>query len=80
MEHPAERPANARLWRRFTGASVPYARPERGEGKAVDHAIEHSFVREAVVPERKLLTEALKRGLGAVTVEDVTQRDCSSVP
>ena len=29
---------------------------------AVDHAIEHSFVREAVVPERKLVTEALKRG------------------
>src|SRR6202049_1471838 len=48
------------------------ARPERGEGMAVDHAIEHSFVREAVVPERKLLTEALKRGIGAVTVEGVT--------
>ena len=50
-----------------------FARPERGEGKAVDHAIEHSFVREAVVPERKLVTEALKRGIGAVTVEGVTQ-------
>src|SRR5271166_3651386 len=49
------------------------ARPERGEGLAVDHAIEHSFVREAVVPERKLVTEALKRGIGAVTVEGVTQ-------
>jgi len=49
------------------------ARPERGEEMAVDHAIEHSFVREAVVPERKLLTEALKRGIGAVTVEGVTQ-------
>jgi len=47
------------------------ARPEHGEAMAVDYAIEHSFVREAVVPERKLLTEALKRGLGAVTVEDV---------
>jgi conjugative relaxase-like TrwC/TraI family protein len=47
-------------------------RSEHGETKAVDHAIEHSFVREAVLPERKLLTEALKRGLGAVTVEDVT--------
>src|SRR5258708_6236378 len=49
------------------------ARPERGEGLAVDHALEHSFVREAVVPERKLVTEALKRGIGAVTVEGVTQ-------
>ncbi len=50
-----------------------YARPARGEAGAVDHAIEHSFVREAVVPERKLLTEALKRGLGAVAVEDVVR-------
>jgi len=48
-----------------------YARPERGEKLAVDHAIEHSFVREAVVPERKLLTEALKRGIGLVTVDGV---------
>ena len=45
-------------------------RPERSEGQAVDHATQHCFVREAVVPERKLLTEALKRGLGSVTVED----------
>ena len=49
------------------------ARPERGEAGAVDYAIEHSFVREAVVPERKLVTEALKRGIGAVTVEGVTR-------
>lgn len=45
-------------------------KPEKGEGAAVDHATQHCFVREAVVPERKLLTEALKRGLGSVTVED----------
>ena len=50
---------------------VPYARPVRGEGQAVDYAIEHSFTREAVVSERKLLTEALKRGIGSVTVEGV---------
>jgi conjugative relaxase-like TrwC/TraI family protein len=47
------------------------ARPERGEAVAVDHATLHSFVREAVVPERKLITEALKRGIGAVTVAGV---------
>lgn len=46
-------------------------RPERGEQLAVDHAIGHCFVREAVVPERKIATEALKRGLGAVTVAGV---------
>jgi hypothetical protein len=49
------------------------ARPERGEWRAVDHAIEHSFVRDTVVPERKLVTEALKRGIGAVKVEDVAE-------
>ena len=47
------------------------ARRERGEAGAVDYAVEHSYTREAVVPERKLATEALRRGLGAVTVEGV---------
>ena len=46
-------------------------KPEKGECAAVDLAIEHSFVRDAVVPERKLHTEALKRGLATVTVEGV---------
>jgi conjugative relaxase-like TrwC/TraI family protein len=48
-----------------------YARPIGGEGQAVDFALEHCFTREAVVPERKLLTEAMKRGLGAITVEGI---------
>jgi conjugative relaxase-like TrwC/TraI family protein len=64
-----ERDALAAVHRR----ECAFARPERSEGLAVDHAIEHVFVREAVVPERKLLTEALKRGIGSVTVEDVTR-------
>ena len=64
-----ERNALAAVHRRETR----YARPERGEGASVDHAIEHSYVRDAVVAERKLVTEALKRGIGAVTVEDVTR-------
>lgn len=50
-----------------------YGRPEAGERLSVDHSLEHSFVREAVLPERKLVTEALKRGLGAVTVERVAR-------
>lgn len=54
-------------------------RPEPGERTAVAHAIEHSFVRDAVVPERKLMTEALKRGLGAVTVEH-TAKELSAQP
>jgi conjugative relaxase-like TrwC/TraI family protein len=64
-----ERDVLAAVHRRENAA----ARPERGEGMAVNHAIDHSFVRDAVVPERKLVTEALKRGLGTVTVEDVTR-------
>src|SRR5262249_33408954 len=58
---------------------VPYARPIRGEGQAVDHALAHSFVREAVVSERKLLTVAMQRGLGSVTVEGV-QRELAQRP
>lgn len=64
-----ERDALAAIHRREHVA----ARSEPGEGLAVDHAIEHSFVREAVVPQRKLLTEALKRGVGSVTVEGVSR-------
>jgi conjugative relaxase-like TrwC/TraI family protein len=62
-----ERQAVAATHRR----EVPYARPARGEGQAVDYATQHCFTREAVVPERKLLTEALKRGIGSVTVDAV---------
>lgn len=62
-----ERQAIAKVHRR----EVRPARPARGEGMAIDHAIGHCFVREAVVSERSLLTEALKRGLGAVTIEGV---------
>ena len=59
--------------------TVPYARPVGMEKAAVDHAVEHSFTRESVVPERKLLTEALKRGLGGVTVEGV-QKELAARP
>ena len=52
---------------------TPYVRQVNGEALAVDDAIEHCFAGEAVVPERKLIAEALNRGLGAVTVEDVTR-------
>ena len=54
-------------------------RKSRGEAMSVDHALEHSFVRDAVLPERRLVTEALKRGIGVVTVEDVT-REMSERP
>ena len=65
-----ERKQLAKVHRR----EIPVARPERGEAMAVDYAIDHCFVRDAVMPERKILTEALKRGLGAVTVEATDRR------
>lgn len=71
----AERELLAKVHRREQAVS----RPKSGERMAVDHAIEHSYVREAVVPERKLLTEALKRGLGSVTVE-ATDRELRKRP
>lgn len=49
----------------------PIERKSPGEAAAVDHALQHSFVRDAVVPERKIVTEALKRGLGTITIEDI---------
>ena len=64
-----EREAIAAVHRR----EHPVVRKTRGEAVAVDYSLEHSFVRDAVVPERKLVTEALKRGLGAVTVGDVSR-------
>ncbi len=54
-------------------------RRKRGEGAAVDYALSHSFARESVVPERKVLTEALKRGIGSVTV-DAVDRELSARP
>jgi conjugative relaxase-like TrwC/TraI family protein len=65
-----ERRVLASVWRRETR----YPRKVNGEAQAVDHAIEHCFVvREAMVPERKLVAEALQHGMGAVTVENVTR-------
>ena len=39
--------------------------------EAVNHAIKHSFERSAVVPERKLLTEAMKYGVGKSSPEAI---------
>ncbi len=61
--------------RRALGKAFRPARPNErvtgGERQAVEHAIGHVFAREAAVPERKLLTEALKRGVGAATLDSV---------
>ena len=82
---PAERMESATDQTRKTTVGVglrpgdALRREVNGDALAVDHAIEDCFAREAVVPERKLVTEALKRGIGAVTVENVT-REVGSRP
>jgi conjugative relaxase-like TrwC/TraI family protein len=50
------------------GASIV---PAWRDAAAMDFAVRHEFAREAVVEEKKLLSTALKQGLGAVTVEGV---------
>ncbi|HVS34970.1 MAG TPA: MobF family relaxase [Gemmataceae bacterium] len=64
---PAERQAI------LTAKGQPGTGPaaERGDAASVDFAVRHVFEREAVVPEKRLLAEALKHGLGSVTVEGV---------
>jgi conjugative relaxase-like TrwC/TraI family protein len=41
------------------------------EGRAIDYAVRHLFERASVVPEKQLLAEALRHGLGRATVQGV---------
>ena len=72
---PQERAAIAAV-QEGRGASIV---PEWRDAAAVDFAVRHEFAREAVVAERKLLTTALKQGLGSVTVEGV-RREYEKAP
>ncbi|WP_161967473.1 MobF family relaxase [Fimbriiglobus ruber] len=45
--------------------------PELANAAALDWAMRHSFERSSVVPERDLVTTALKHGLGSVTPEGI---------
>jgi conjugative relaxase-like TrwC/TraI family protein len=71
----SEREVFASISRRET----PYERQDNGAAQAVDAAIQQCFMLEAEVPERHLLTEALKVGLGAVTVEGVRREVANRV-
>jgi conjugative relaxase-like TrwC/TraI family protein len=55
------------------GEPATHANPPDRAAAAVDFAARHLFERQAVVPERTLLTEALKAGLGEVTVAGVAR-------
>ena len=54
-------------------SSVERRTPAINARDAVDHAILHSFERNSVVSEKELLAEALRHGVGDVTVQDVRQ-------
>lgn len=67
----AERDALAALEQRLGGDAEPV--DGTASARAVEHAIDHVFARESVVPERQLLAEALKHSVGRATVEQVQQ-------
>ncbi len=59
------------MQQRLGGEVVP--RQEQVAQVAVDQAIEHVFERQSVVPERKLLAEAIKRSIGQASLAAVEQ-------
>lgn len=50
------------------------AAPARTPAAAIDHALGHLLERDAAVPERQVLAEALRHGLGSVSL-DAVRRD-----
>jgi conjugative relaxase-like TrwC/TraI family protein len=65
----AESKALARVYARAGGPFV--ALDHDATSTSVRYAIEHCFERKSVVPERALVAEALKHGMGQVTLSDV---------
>ncbi len=64
---PEERAAIAAVAERWGTPVEVSAR----DSESVDFAVRHVFEREAVTPEKRVLTEALKHGLGRVSVEGI---------
>lgn len=50
------------------------AEDDRIADEAVTHAIDHCFERSSVLPERRVLTEALKRSIGSASPESVARK------
>ncbi len=68
---PDELSALARV--RQAAVPVPRPRDDKAVGAAMRFAIDHSFERNSVVPERQLFTEALRHSVGRAGVDEVTQ-------
>ena len=62
-----------RTFAQVAGRSVPTAARPATAQETVTHALQHGFERASVVPEKRLLATALKRGYGSVGVEEVKQ-------
>ena len=69
---PRELEALARL-EKLTG-SGGQPQDDNAAARAMDYAIGHEFERKSVVPERQLLTTALKQGIGQVRPEQVLEQ------
>jgi conjugative relaxase-like TrwC/TraI family protein len=69
---PRELEALARLEKLTGSDSQP--QDDNTAARAMDYAIGHEFERRSVVPERQLLTTALKHGIGQVSPEDVLRQ------
>jgi conjugative relaxase-like TrwC/TraI family protein len=54
---------------KMLGGNSPDITPKQ----SMDYALEHSFERASVISERQLLTTALRRGVGFVSVADMNQ-------
>lgn len=73
----AQAAAGAQLYGRPPQPISAAELPERGE-EAVELAVAHCFERRAVVPERQVTAEALRRGIGESSAESVLAalKDC----
>lgn len=48
--------------------------PHVSDAAAFEYALAHAFERSSVVSEKRLMAEALRRGVGSVTVEGITKQ------
>jgi conjugative relaxase-like TrwC/TraI family protein len=69
---PRELDALARL-EKLTGSDAQ-PQDDNAAARAIDYAIGHEFERKSVVPERQLLTTALKQGVGHVLPEQLLKQ------
>ncbi|MBN8626913.1 MAG: relaxase domain-containing protein [Planctomycetes bacterium] len=66
---PQEQAALKNLTERIGGEAEPA--DATSAGRALDYALQHSFERKSVVPQRQLLALALKQSVGQAAVADV---------